>query len=101
MKFNNTLPISKITFPDYISPKKVKEICEAMKSGKVIIIKGSQKATGKTTVTNILKENGKNAIYLDNNDAIKEYIKKEAKPGDIIVTIGAGDVTKIGDIIKD
>jgi hypothetical protein len=44
---------------------------------------------------------GKNAIYLDNNDAIKEYIKKEAKPGDIIVTIGAGDVTKIGDIIKD
>ena len=58
MKFNNTLPISKITFPDYISPKKVKEICEAMKSGKVIIIKGSQKATGKTTVTNILKENG-------------------------------------------
>ena len=56
MKFNNTLPISKITFPDYISPKKVKEICEAMKSGKVI--KGSQKATGKTTVTNILKENG-------------------------------------------
>lgn len=52
-------------------------------------------------ITNILKENGKNAIYLDNNDAIKEYIKKEAKPGDIIVTIGAGDVTKIGDIIKD
>ena len=47
------------------------------------------------------KENGKNAIYLDNNDAIKEYIKKEAKPGDIILTIGAGDVTKIGDIIKD
>ena len=55
---DGTLPISKITFPDYISPKKVKEICEAMKSGKVIIIKGSQKATGKTTVTNILKENG-------------------------------------------
>ena len=52
-------------------------------------------------ITNILKENGRNAIYLDNNDAIKEYIKKEAKPGDIIVTIGAGDVTKIGDIIKD
>nr|DAW52032.1 MAG TPA: hypothetical protein [Caudoviricetes sp.] len=25
MKFNNTLPISKITFPGYISPKKVKE----------------------------------------------------------------------------
>ena len=58
MKFNNTLPISKITFPGYISPKKVKEICEAIKSGKVIIIKGSQKATGKTTVTDILKENG-------------------------------------------
>ena len=52
-------------------------------------------------IINILKNNGKNAIYLDNNDAIKEYIKKEAKQGDIIVTIGAGDVTKIGDIIKD
>ena len=52
-------------------------------------------------ITNILKENGKNAIYLDTNEKIKEYIKKEAKQGDIIVTIGAGDVTKIGDIIKD
>ena len=52
-------------------------------------------------ITNILKDNGKNAIYLDTNEKIKEYIKKEAKQGDIIVTIGAGDVTKIGDIIKD
>jgi hypothetical protein len=58
MKKVKEIKVSKITFPDYISPKKVKEICEAMKSGKVIIIKGSQKATGKTTVTNILKENG-------------------------------------------
>ena len=58
MKFNNTLPISKITFPDYISLEKIEKLCEAIKSGKVIIIKGSQKATGKTTVTKILKENG-------------------------------------------
>ena len=50
---------------------------------------------------NILKDNGKNAIYLDTNEKIKEYIKKEAKQGDIKITIGAGDVTKIGDIIKD
>lgn len=52
-------------------------------------------------ITNILKESGKNAIYLDTNEKIKEFIKKEAKQGDIIITIGAGDVTKIGDIIKD
>lgn len=31
MKFNNTLPISKITFPGYISPKKVKERKEKWK----------------------------------------------------------------------
>lgn len=52
-------------------------------------------------ITNILKDNGKNAIYLDTNEKIKEFIKKEARKGDIIITIGAGDVTKIGDIIKD
>lgn len=36
MKFNNTLPISKITFPGYISPKKVKE---RRINGKIYILK--------------------------------------------------------------
>ncbi|MEG1879830.1 MAG: UDP-N-acetylmuramate--L-alanine ligase [Oscillospiraceae bacterium] len=36
------------------------------------------------------------AIYMNDMDAIKKYIKKNAKENDLIITMGAGDVYKIG-----
>ena len=37
------------------------------------------------------------AIYLDSFDKIEDYIRKNAKPGDVIITVGAGNVVNIGE----
>ncbi len=37
-----------------------------------------------------------NGIYLNNFDSIIKYVKENTKPGDLIITMGAGDVYKIG-----
>ena len=45
---------------------------------------------------------GTNAVGFDSFSEIKEHIKKIARPGDLIITMGAGDVYKIGeDLIND
>ncbi len=42
---------------------------------------------------------GKNAIYISNFDKIVDYIKQNAKPNDLVLTLGAGTVTNIGPMI--
>ncbi len=44
--------------PDYLSEKQREDILLAIKKGTPIIISGKQGPTGKTTLANILKENG-------------------------------------------
>ncbi len=36
------------------------------------------------------------AVYMNDFGAIERYIKKNAAPGDLVITVGAGDVFKIG-----
>ena len=43
-----------------------------------------------------IAERGVNAKYIDDFDDIAEYIKVNAEDGDIVFTMGAGDVTNIG-----
>lgn len=38
----------------------------------------------------------KNGVYINNFDAIKRYIQKNAKAGDTVITMGAGDIYKVG-----
>ncbi|MFA6309171.1 MAG: UDP-N-acetylmuramate--L-alanine ligase [Clostridia bacterium] len=47
-----------------------------------------------------LKQNGKNAIYIKEFDRIANHLKENMTPGDIIVTMGAGDIYKVGDILN-
>ena len=47
-----------VTLPDYLSEKQKEGIIEAIKKGTPIIISGAQGPTGKTTLANILKDNG-------------------------------------------
>lgn len=42
-------------------------------------------------------KNGKKAIYLGTFEEVKKYLINNAKPGDCIVTMGAGDVYEIGE----
>lgn len=54
--------------------------------------------TSKDLVNEIIKK-GKTAIYLPNFEECVNYLKKEVQPKDIIITLGAGTVTKIGPML--
>jgi UDP-N-acetylmuramate--alanine ligase len=44
-----------------------------------------------------VSKNGVNALHISSFDEIVEYLKKELKPGDLLITMGAGDVYTIGE----
>lgn len=39
------------------------------------------------------------AVYIPGFQPIADYIRQNAKPGDVVITMGAGDVFKIGDLL--
>lgn len=47
----------------------------------------------------LIKSNGKKALYFPTFEEIAGYVKSIAKPGDIIFTMGAGNVTNISNLI--
>lgn len=63
--------------PDYLSEKQKEDIILAIKKGTPIIISGEQGPTGKTTLVNILRENGVTAyekwecLEIELNDKFK------------------------------
>lgn len=46
-----------------------------------------------------IKKRGVNARYIDGFDDIAEFLKKNVSKGDIVFTMGAGDVVNINDLI--
>ena len=44
---------------------------------------------------------GHNAIYISDFDEIVKFVKENAKPEDIVLTLGAGTVTNIGSMLVD
>jgi len=50
-------------------------------------------------LVNKLKENGKEAVYMKDFSDIAKYISENVADKDLVITMGAGDVYKIGDII--
>lgn len=57
----------------------------------------------KSVSSEILSENIKNAksISFKNFSDIEEYLSKNLKKGDILITMGAGDIYKVGDKILE
>lgn len=52
-----------------------------------------------TDIVNDLKKNGKNAVYISDYDDIIKYLKDRVNIDDIILTLGAGNVTKISELL--
>lgn len=50
---------------------------------------------------NELKNLGKEAIHISDHDEVIKYLKYNVKDGDIVLTLGAGNVTKIANKIKE
>ena len=44
-----------------------------------------------------IRQNGSNAMFLDSFESICEFLKSNVKSGDILITMGAGNVWKIAD----
>ena len=44
-----------------------------------------------------LKKKGKESYYFSTFDEIEDFAEKKCKPGDLLITMGAGDVVKIGE----
>jgi UDP-N-acetylmuramate--alanine ligase len=44
-----------------------------------------------------MQANGTKAIFIDSFGAICDYLKTEVRPGDLAVTMGAGDIWKVAD----
>lgn len=52
-------------------------------------------------LVNEVNVNSKNAVYMNNFEEIADLIVREAEPGDIVFTMGAGDIFKLGQMILD
>lgn len=48
-----------------------------------------------------IRKKGVDAKYIDNFEDIAKYIRENAENGDIVFTMGAGDVTNIGNMITE
>ena len=46
-----------------------------------------------------INENGSKAIYLPSFEEIAKYIKNNVEPNDIVLTIGAGDITNLNNLL--
>lgn len=40
-----------------------------------------------------------NSTYMNDFSAIENYVKKNARPGDLVITMGAGDIYKVGNAL--
>ncbi len=50
-------------------------------------------------LVDLLIENKKDAIYISNYEQIKDYLETRIKQDDIIITMGAGNITKLAEIL--
>ncbi len=47
-----------------------------------------------TDIVHVINANSKNCLYIPSFEEIKDYLKKHWKPGDIVITLGSGDVDR-------
>ncbi len=57
------------------------------------------KSISSKDLVNLLKKNKVNAIHIPKFEDIAKYIKEIIEPNDIVLTIGAGDITHLSDLL--
>ena len=85
------------------------EFVEALALTDVVILADIYAAREKDTlgmsselICNALKEKGREAYYFSTFGEIEDFIRKKCLPQDLLITMGAGDVVKIGEeLLKD
>jgi len=57
----------------------------------------SKKEVNSQVLVDKIKARGSEAMFIDGFDAICDYLTKQVRTGDVVVTMGAGDVWKVAD----
>ena len=57
----------------------------------------SKKQVNSQMLVERMQANGTEAVFVDGFEDICEYLKKKVSPGDLVVTMGAGDIWKVAD----
>ncbi len=57
----------------------------------------SKQAVNAQKLVDKICQNSSSAIFIDSFSGICEYLKNNARPGDLVVTMGAGDIWKVAD----
>ena len=57
----------------------------------------SKKEVNAKVLADKIRANGSEALFIDGFDAICDYLTKQVSAGDVVVTMGAGDVWKVSD----
>ncbi len=57
----------------------------------------SKKEVNAQVLVDKIRAKGTEALFIDGFDAICEYLTKQVRSGDVVVTMGAGDVWKVSD----
>jgi UDP-N-acetylmuramate--alanine ligase len=57
----------------------------------------SKKEVNSQVLVDKIKSKGTEALFIDGFDTICDYLTKQVRPGDVVVTMGAGDVWKVSD----
>ena len=52
-------------------------------------------------IVNKLKEKNKDAVFISDFYEIKDYLSSRVKENDLIITLGAGNVTKIANLLTN
>ena len=60
-------------------------------------MKTAKKEVNAQMLADRIEANGSNAIFIDGFESICNYLKKNVNAGDLVVTMGAGDIWKVSD----
>lgn len=85
----------------------LKEFGKCFKGADKIIITDIYAAREKNTgivnskqLVDEINKNGQDSIFIETFDEVVNFLEKTVDKGDLIITIGAGDVYKVGDMFK-
>lgn len=54
-----------------------------------------------STLAEKIQARGKKALYINGFDSIVDYLDRHVAPGDLVITMGAGDISKAGEMFLD
>ena len=64
--------------------------------------KNTQNVTSRSILAKMKEKNpGKEAWYIETFDEIADFVLAYAEPGDLVITMGAGDIYRVGDAILE